>query len=162
MQTSVRYCLSRKCLLAPLWVRIRTVIHLVIQVWAILPVLVVVCVLSFSIPKLACLSGLWWQQRHCWQEKLQMTICCISTGPDSLLQTNRKKNTDPNRGIDLCACLLKVFCAERVSKLLNICRGVIPEAGETRGSCCGLQETPGEKSRELGLLPRPGKSFETK
>lgn len=70
---------------------------------------------SFHIQKLHCLSRLWWQQRHCWQEKLQITICHISTVPDSSLQTNRKKNTDTTRGIGLCACLLKLFSVELLS-----------------------------------------------
>lgn len=68
---------------------------------------------SFYLQKLHCLSGLWWQQRHCLQEKLQSTICHISTVPDS--QTNQKKNTDSTRRIDLCACRLKLFSVELVS-----------------------------------------------
>lgn len=70
---------------------------------------------SFHIQKLHCLSCLWWQQRHCLKEKLQIAICHISTVLDSTLQTNRKKNTDTARGIDLCACFLKLFSVELLS-----------------------------------------------
>lgn len=124
----------------------------------ILHVLVVVSVFFFTFKScIACLvydgSRGTVDKRSCGSQSAISALCqTLHCKP-----TKRKTQTQPEA---LPFVLETVLCS--VSKLLRICRRVVPEAGETWGGCCHLQETPGEKSRELCLLPGPGKSSETK